>query len=237
MLGRIWMTSLAVVAVAASPAAATFVQSVSPSNGMPTNATLVSYDFTDHIGQDPGPFANENYTGPGSGNANFTNLEMNVLQQNAPFDVQIGRAGGFTQSAEFFFQATLHNLTGATIQNLSIDLLSNPNTGAPAHLARHDLEAIPNATGGTYTRVSDTLAMFTGLNLAAGATTTLGFSLDFLGATTTVLGHNSNVFLQFTATPEPQGLLLGALCLAAFVGVMLQRRRNARLNPVNPNVA
>ncbi|MFO1095493.1 MAG: hypothetical protein U0992_19645 [Planctomycetaceae bacterium] len=228
------MTSLALVAAAASPAAATFVHTVSPSNGMPTNATLVSYDFTDHIGQDPGPFANENYAGPGAGNANFTNLEMNVLQQDAPFDVKITRVGGFTQGAEFFFQATLHNMTGATIDNLSIELFGNPNTGAAPQLARFDNDSNPTPSGGTFTRVSDTLAMFTNLGLAAGATTTLGYSLDFLGATSPLFGHNSDVFLQFTATPEPQGLLLGALCLAVFVGVMLQRRRNARLNPVNP---
>ena len=134
MLGRISVTSLAVLMAAASPAAATFVHSVSPSNGMPTNATLVSYDFTDHIGQDPGPFPNEDYTGAASGNVNFTNLEMNVVQQNAPFDVEITRVGGPTQQAEYWFQATLHNLTNAPIQNLSIALLSNPNTLAPAIL-------------------------------------------------------------------------------------------------------
>lgn len=238
MTGRIWMTALAAVLCTVASAPASFVHAISGSDGIGTNADLVSYDFTDHIGNDPGPGANEDYTGPGALNNNFVDLEFDVHTQSAPFNVRVDRHGAALAAAEHWFEVTLNNLTGATIDHLQVALLSAPNGDSPAVLARHDLGSNPTPTGGAYTRISDSLAMFGGLGLAPGATQTLGFSLDFLADVVGPLGdQNLPIFIQFTATPEPHSLLLGGLCLLAFVGVMLQRRRQARLLPATRNAA
>jgi hypothetical protein len=228
--------------VAASSAPASFVLNINPSNGIGTNANLVSYDFTDNpddtVGplNDPGPLTNEDYVGPGPGNLNFVDMEFDVLQQDAPFNVRLNRAGGPTQAAEYWFEVTVNNLTSGTIKNLDIALLSAPDGSDPAVLARHDIPSVPAPTGGTYTRISDSLASFGNLLIAPGASQTLGFSLDFLADLVGPFGdQNRPVYIQFTATPEPHGLLLGGLCLLAFVGIVLQRRRQAALARVSSN--
>ena len=59
MLCRAWITCFGIVLAAAVSAPASFVHSILPSDGIGTNANFVSHDFTDKIGQDPGPFMNE----------------------------------------------------------------------------------------------------------------------------------------------------------------------------------
>jgi hypothetical protein len=236
MIGRTWLASVAIVLTAAASSPASFVNQITPSTGTGPglNGNLTSYDFTDHIGQDPGPNTNEGYVGPGSANNNFVDMSFDVLQQNSPFNVEITRVGGNTQAAEYWFEVTLHNVTGATINELGIGLYDAPNSGNPAPFARFDLPDGFNSSGGTFTRVSDSFGIFSGLALAPGASQTLGFSLDFLAD---LVGprfdQNKPVFMQFTATPEPHAVLLGGLCLMGFVGVMLQRRRQATVATVN----
>lgn len=229
MLCRAWIACFGIVLAASISAQASFVHSILPSDGIGPNATLVSDDFTDKIGQDPGPFLNEDYTGPASGNANFVDMEFDVLKQGGPFNVEIRRHGGPTQSAEFWFEVTLNNLTANTIEEMSIALLNSPNGDLPAVLARYDLDPPdPMPTGGTYSRISDSLARFSGLGLAPGATAVLGFSVDFLGDFVGPFGdQNTPFFVQFTATPEPHSIFLGGLTLFAAMGLILYRRRRA----------
>jgi hypothetical protein len=223
-----------VVLAAAASAQASFVQKIEASNGIGTNANFVSSDWTDKIGNDLGPGSNEDYIGAGPANLNFVDMEFDVLAQSAPFNVKVTRVGGPTQSAEYWFEVTLNNLTNATIDELGISLLSAPDGLNPAVLARHDVGSLPTPTGGTYSRISDSLAIFSNLGLAPNTSQVLGFSLDFLADTVGPLGdQNDLVYIQFTATPEPHSLLLGGLCLLAFVGVMLQRRRQAVCAPVS----
>lgn len=234
MIGRHWITSFVIVLAAGAGAQASFVNQIAPSTGIPANAQLNSFDFTDHIGNDPGPFENEGYVGPGSANGNFADLSFDVLQQDSPFNVQVLRAGGNQQASEYWFEVTLNNQTGATINELGIGLYNAPNSGIGAQFARFDLPDGFSSSGGTFARISDSFGIFTGLGLAPGASQTLGFSLDFLAD---LVGprfdQNAPLFLQFTATPEPHAVLLGGLCLMAFVGVLLQRRRQAKLVQVN----
>jgi hypothetical protein len=222
------MASLGIVLAAAVSAPASFVHSIHSSDGIGTNANFLSHDFTDKVGQDPGPFQNEDYTGVGSANGNFVDMEFDVLQQGGAFNVEVRRHGGPTQVAEYWFEVTLHNLTNAPIEEMTIALLSSANGELPAVLARHDVGSNPTPTGGTYTRISDSLARFSALALAPGATSVLGFSLDFLDDTVGPFGdQNRPVFVQFTATPEPQSILLGGLTLLAAIGMVLHRRRVA----------
>lgn len=227
MLWRTWITSVGIVLAASVSAPASFVHSILPSDGIGTNATLVSDDFTDKIGQDPGPFLNDDYTGPSAGNANFVDMEFDVLNQGAPFNVEVRRHGGPTQSAEFWFEVTLNNLTGATIDQVGIALLNSPNGATPAVLARYDLDPPdPTPTGGTYSRISDSLAMFSNIGLAPGATGVLGFSVDLLGDFVGPFGdQNTPFFVQFTSTPGPPSILLGGLTLFAAIGLIVIRRR------------
>jgi hypothetical protein len=225
---RLMFASLGIVLAAAAAAPASFVHSILPSDGIGTNANLLSDDFTDKVGQDPGPFLNEDYTGPASGNTNFVNMEFDVLQQGGPFNVEIRRHGGPTQAAEYWFEVTLNNLTGAAIEEVTIGLFNNPNGPTPAVLARHDVGSNPTPVGGTYTRISDSLARFSGIGLAPGATAVLGFSVDLLADFVIPFGdQNRPFFVQFTATPEPQSILLGGLCLLSVIGLVLRRRRVA----------
>jgi hypothetical protein len=236
MIGRIWLASFAIVLTAATSAPATFVDNITPSagTGAGQNADLTSFDFTDNDNNDPGPFENEGYVGPGAANGNFTDMSFDVLQQGNPFSVQVTRVGGNNQAAEYWFEVTLNNTTGATINEVGIGLWDAPNSGVGALQARFDLPDGFNSSGGTFTRISDSFAIFSGLGLAAGASQTLGFSLDFLSDFVGPrLDHNRPIFMQFTATPEPHAVLLGGLSLMAFVGVMLQRRRQAKVVPVN----
>jgi hypothetical protein len=236
MIGRALISSIAIVLTAAATAPASFVNGIATSTGTGPagNANLTSFDFTDHIGNDPGPFTNEGYVGPGAANGNFADLNFDVLQQSNPFNVQVLRAGGNQQASEYWFEVSLHNTTSATINELGIGLYNAPNSGVPAQFARFGLPDGFNSSGGTFSRISDSFAIFSGLGLAPGATQTLGFSLDFLAD---LVGprfdQNAPLFIQFTATPEPHAVLLGGLCLMAFVGVLLQRRRQAKLAPVN----
>jgi hypothetical protein len=239
MIGRMWLASIAIVLTAASTAPATFVHTISPSTGTGPglNGNLTSYDFTDNDNNDPGPFENEGYVGPGAANGNFTDMSFDVLQQGNPFSAQITRVGGNNQATEYWFEVTLHNATGATINDVGIGLWDAPNSGIGAASARFDLPDGFNSSGGTFTRISDTFAIFSGLGLAPGASQTLGFSLDFLSDFVGPLTHNRPIFMQFTATPEPHAVLLGGLCLMAFVGVMLQRRRQTNVAVVNDDKA
>jgi hypothetical protein len=239
MIGRVWIASIGIVLTAAASSPASFIQRIDPSNGIGTNADLLSVDFTDNpndtVGplNDPGPLANENYTGPASGNGNFARAEFDVNQQGSPFNVRVTRVGAPLAAAEYAFEVTLHNQTSATINNVGIQLLSAPDGLTPAVLARFDAESNPSPTGGTFSRISDSLAMFSGLGLAPGATQVLGFSLDFLADTVGPLGdQNRPVFIQFTATPEPRSLILSGLSLLAFVGIMLRRRQTSAVEQV-----
>jgi hypothetical protein len=234
-----WLASIAIVLTAASTAPATFVHTISPSagTGPGLNADLTSYDFTDNDNNDPGPFENEGFVGPGAANGNFADMSFDVLQQGSPFSTEITRVGGNNQAAEYWFEVTLHNVTGATINEVGIGLWDAPNSGIGAPSARFDLPDGFNSSGGTFTRISDSFAIFSGLGLAPGASQTLGFSLDFLSDFVGPLTHNRPIFMQFTATPEPHAVLLGGLCLMAFVGVMLQRRRQTNVAVVNDDKA
>jgi hypothetical protein len=236
MFGRMGIASLMIVLTMAANAPASFVNAINPAagTGASQNAELTSYDFTDHIGNDPGPNTNEGYVGPGALNNNFADLNFNVNQQSSPFNVQVVRAGGNAQAAEYWFEVTLHNTTASTINHLGIGLFNAANSGIPAQFARFDLPDGFNSDGGTFTRISDSMAQFTGLNLAVGASKTLGFGLDLLADLEGPrFDQNAPLFIQFTSAPEPHAVLLGGLCLLGFVGVMLQRRRHAKLAPVN----
>jgi hypothetical protein len=237
MLGRSWIASIVIVMGAAAVAPASFINYINPSAGNGVNGTLLSVDYTDNpfdnVGphNDPGPLGNENYTGPASGNFNFGKMEFDVLQQNGSFNAQITRHGAPTAEAEYAFEVTLHNQTGAAINNVGIRLLSAPDGLNPAVLARFDAEGDPSPTGGVFSRISDSWAIFSGLALAPGGTQVLGFSLDFLGDFVGPLGdQNRPVYVQFTATPEPGSLILGGLSLLA--GVVIHRRR--RQGPDEP---
>ena len=155
-------------------------------------------------------------------------MEFDVLNQNSPFNVQVRRYGGPTQAAEHWFEVTLNNLTGKTINDVSIALLNRPNGATPGVFVRHDLGSVPTPTGGTYTRISDSLARFSSIGLAPGATSVLGFSIDMLADLVgPKFDQNKPFFIQFTATPEPHSIFLGGLTLFAAMGLILYRRRRA----------
>ncbi|MBL8849875.1 MAG: hypothetical protein JNG89_09330 [Planctomycetaceae bacterium] len=230
MLGRVWIASIGMVMLASAAAPASYIHRINPSTGNGVGGTLLSADYTDNpfdtVGplNDPGPFANENYTGPAAANGNFADLELDVLQQDSPFNVQVLRHGAPAAAAEYAFEVTLHNQTNAVINNVGVKLLSAPNGLNPADLARFDVEGDPSPTGGIFTRISDSWAIFSGLALAPGATQVLGFSLDFLADTVGPFGdQNHPVYIQFTATPEPGSLILGGITLLA--GLVVHRRR------------
>jgi hypothetical protein len=161
-------------------------------------------------------------------------MEFDVLQQNGAFEAQVTRHGTPFADAEFAFAVTLHNQTGAVINEVGIRLASASGGVSPALKARFDNDSDPVPTGGVFTKISDSWAIFSGLSLAPGATQILGFSLDFLGVPIDTISftgdYNKPVFVQFTATPEPGSLILGGLSLLA--GVVIHRRR--RQGPDEP---
>lgn len=195
-----------------------------------------------------GAQTNDNFSGLGSGNPNFVNVNLDVFQMNAPmelsFTVQpqtsLPPAGDPIGPVEYFFTVSMRNrlndngiqpgVDGREIGGFRVDLVpggANAAFDAPLNPNFDTVggaDPFPLKFNGFISPTTIHYGGFSGGGggLGYGNTVQLRFSVDVPGSSN--VSPPRTFSLRFTANPEPGSLALAALLGTAGVGLYRRRR-------------